>query len=343
MDDSFPSRIAVLGDLDLALLVSLVAEVHCVFSTAAENTRRLQEELRLSCSHLFGLQPAIVECSASTSVDEFNEAVLVDNEDHLEDVSDGDYTKTRPSLMVNFTPIHQSNAASRTGSVANLDERRIANVVIATNLDAANDNVQVQAFELLRSGRIFTRSAMHTAPKNMLFIAINSRPGARLSRHLNDVFCISHHHFVQDGLPRLDQGFVQEGGPPIFPPEDIAYLTEQVQNVDLTGEIAQYLHNVSVFMRNSRYVKAGVTATATRQLRILSLALAPLHGLDYVPPSLVALAARKIYAHRLVLATPENEKSLLWGSDPRAIRQLLDGVTVEDVIEDVLASIDTPL
>ena len=62
-----------------------------------------------------------------------------------------------------------------------------------------------------------------------------------------------------------------------------------------------------------------------------------------VPPSLVALAVRKIYPHRLVLATVENERSLMWGSDPAAIRELLEGVTIQDVIEEVLASVEAPL
>lgn len=60
-------------------------------------------------------------------------------------------------------------------------------------------------------------------------------------------------------------------------------------------------------------------------------------------PSLVALAARKIYPHRIVLTTPENERSLQWGSDIEAVRQMLDGVVVEDVIDDVLAQVEVPL
>ena len=117
-------------------------------------------------------------------------------------------------------------------------------------------------------------------------------------------------------------------------------LSDQVR---MTGEVAAYLHNVVIFMRMSRYVKGGVTAAATRHLRAVAMALAPLHGLDYVPPSLIALAARKVYPHRLVLATAETERSLQWGSDPVAVKEALDGLTAEDVIDDVLGSVETPL
>jgi hypothetical protein len=71
--------------------------------------------------------------------------------------------------------------------------------------------------------------------------------------------------------------------------------------------------------------------------------LAPLHGLDYISPSLVALAARKIYPHRIVITAPENERSMQWGSSLEAVKAVLDGVTVEDVIEEVLQSVEVPL
>ena len=342
---SILARVEELDDLELAILVSTVAEVHCIFSTAADTVKDLQEELRLTCIDLLGIHPAVVECSPDTTVDDFNEGLLVENEEDLQDAMDHDYTKARPSLMVNFEPMRQASpGGGRFGSVANSEDKRIADVIIATGLDAASESVQVQAFELLRSGRIFTRSAMHVAPKGLLFITVLSKPDARLTRHLNDSFCLSHFHNSSDALPHLDSHFgkLPMSGT-IFSAEDIKHLTELTAKVEMSAEIAQYLHNVVVFMRNSRYVKGGVTATATRQLRMLAMALAPLHGLDYVPPSLITLAARKIYPHRIVLATANNEKSLLWGSDPRAIQELLDGVTVDDVIEDVLASVDTPL
>jgi hypothetical protein len=71
--------------------------------------------------------------------------------------------------------------------------------------------------------------------------------------------------------------------------------------------------------------------------------LAPLHGADYVTPSLVALAAKKIYPHRIQIAPPERERSMQYGSDLNAVQELLDGVTPETVIEAVLNSVQSPL
>jgi hypothetical protein len=71
--------------------------------------------------------------------------------------------------------------------------------------------------------------------------------------------------------------------------------------------------------------------------------LAPLHGLSYVTPSLIALAARKVYLHRIQIVDAAKERSMQWGSDLEAVSTLLEGVGPEEVIEDVLGSTEVPL
>ena len=66
--------------------------------------------------------------------------------------------------------------------------------------------------------------------------------------------------------------------------------------------------------------------------------LAPLHGLSYATPSLIALAARKIYLHRIHIVQPEKERSIQYGSDLETVAALLEGVGPEEVIEDVLSA-----
>lgn len=58
---------------------------------------------------------------------------------------------------------------------------------------------------------------------------------------------------------------------------------------------------------------------------------------------MVALAARKVYPHRIVITAPENERSLQWGSSLEAIKAVLDGVTSDDIVEEVLQSVEVPL
>ena len=97
---------------------------------------------------------------------------------------------------------------STASTVAGLtDHRRIADVVIAKNLDRASAHVQIQALELLRSKRIFTRTEVHSAPARFLFVAVlaSDQPGPRLVSHLNDHLFLSHYHSQDDGFPNLEE------------------------------------------------------------------------------------------------------------------------------------------
>jgi hypothetical protein len=340
MDSTIHPKIQELGDLELAILVCLVAQEHCVFSAGHTSRHDLKDELRLICKHTFGLQPATVDCSPQMTVDQFSEAILVESVDADDDAFGQRESYDRPTLSVDFTSA-RGRSPSRFGSNM-LDERRIADVIIATDLDTASEHVQVQALELIRTKRIFTRTAMHTASKAVMVLALSSKPHARLSLHLNDLFCMSHFHREEDGLHYLGEQAPKDALPS-FSDLELKELRTLADEARMTPEIAAYLHNIVVFMRNSRYISGGVTATATRQLRVIAKVLAPLHGLNYVPPSLVALACHKIYPHRLKLATARTERSLQWGSDPRAVERLLEGMTIERAIDDVLASVETPL
>jgi hypothetical protein len=307
-----------------------------------DNSAALQDELGVTCTSSFGLSNAAIHCTSTTTVDELNDAILVDADStHGASYNSDDYG--RPALSIDFSSVRRSKSPGDTSTPSNvLDERKIADVVIARDLDLATPSVQIQVLELLRSKRMFTRTAMHTAPKDFLFIAILSHPGARLTKHLNDIFAMAHSHNAEDGLP-YTSGALSASPYSVLDMHDIQILRSLASSARITGEVAAYLHNFVLFLRLSRYITAGVTATATMHLRTLAQALAPLHGLDYVAPSLIALAARKVYLHRLVLATVETERTLQWGSSPEEIGKLLEGVGVEDVIEEVLGSVETPL
>jgi MoxR-like ATPase len=104
-----------------------------------------------------------------------------------------------------------------------------------------------------------------------------------------------------------------------------------------------YIHDLIIFLRTHRAVSSGVSALATQHFNHLSRVLAPLHGLTFITPSLVALAFRKIYAHRIILTAPEDERTLQWGSSVEAVREFLRGMTVDDVLDGVLDSVPRPL
>lgn len=123
----------------------------------------------------------------------------------------------------------------------------------------------------------------------------------------------------------------------------------------MTVELQAYQQNIISFLRVHRAVAGGISAAATAHFEKLSKyehhldfrlaepnanyiprCLAPLHNLTFATPSLIALATRKIYPHRIHIVRPEKERSMQWGSDVDAVAALLEGIGPEDVIEDIL-------
>lgn len=365
--DRLTDKVQALSDLELAVLICLVADQHCIIEAERDLAGGVQEELKIIASNVFGLTWTVLDCDEHTTLDDFGSGILIREES--DDFKDSKNEKKQGefSSMPGSTRSPDRRASKSPRPFTPLDSRRIANVVIARNLNKASSQVQIQALELIRGKRNFTRTAVHAAPRPFLFLALNETGTPRLTMHLNDQFFISHKHQVDDGLPNL--GEIQENRPisddgasmssvvhtspfkavkqkpqmALFLPEDVAKLTEMTSEVKISSEVRAYLHNIVVFMRLHRAVAGGISAMATRHFNTLAHALAPLHGLDYISPSMVALAARKIYPHRIVVTRPENERSMQWGSSLEAVKAVLEGVTVEDVIEEVLESVEVPL
>ncbi|KAH5423342.1 hypothetical protein HBI23_198890 [Parastagonospora nodorum] len=367
IEDPIAIKVQALSDLELAVLICLVADQHCIIDTEQHLINNVEEELRLIARDVFGLTCAVLSCSELTTLDDFGNGILVGE--------DGDDYFTSKMAKINDdlssrmgTPRSGNKRGSKSPRpFSPLDTRKIANIVVAKNLNMASSQVQIQALELIRGKRNFSRTAVYAAPRPFLFIALNSGETPRLTMHLNDQFFISHRHQDEDALPNLEDlaaeemvqpdnastssvvhtpPFVQAKRLPqiaLFSNEDLLQLTSRMVDVKISSEVRAYLHNIVVFMRLHRAVAGGISAMATKHFNTLAHALAPLHGLTYVSPSLVALAARKIYPHRILITEPEDERSMQWGSSLEAVKAVLDGVTEEDVIEEVLQSVEVPL
>ncbi|EHK99979.1 hypothetical protein M7I_4062 [Glarea lozoyensis 74030] len=186
----------------------------------------------------------------------------------------------------------------------------MANVIIAKNLDEAPKQVQIQALELMHSKRIYTRTSVQHAPKRFLFIALLAGgEGPRLTKHLNDQIFISHFHDPEDGFPNLE---------------------EKYDDGDSTSSVLKK----SPGFEPDANLWPRVSAAEIEHLSQLSDQAMQLNILT----SFQALAARKIYPHRIHIVKPERERSMQWGSDVDAVSALLEGVGPEDVIEDVLGT-----
>ncbi|KAA6408637.1 MAG: hypothetical protein FRX48_07719 [Lasallia pustulata] len=365
---SLVERVQELADVELATLLCLVAGQHCIIQTEPGGLDSLEQELQLVAANIFGLSHAVLHCSESTTLEDFSNGILVASKTPAEERRarfGSEAEKARDS-----TPLRRGSQYRLRQELVDdtqyQDDRRIANIIIARDLNQADHQIQIQALELLRTNRIFTHTAVFATPKTFLVVFLLSSSGPHLVNHLNDHVFISHYHDPEDGFPNLEAGsewafeedqmsltpgvrrseapdVSNQGRDPIFGPNNIQALTALGDAATVTAEVKQYLQNIVTFLRLHRAVAGGITPRATRHFDLLVKHLAPLHGLEFVTPSLVALAARKIYPHRIAITTPENERSMQYGSDLAAVAAMLEGVTPEQVIDEVLGAVEVPL
>ncbi|KAL4920572.1 hypothetical protein BDW62DRAFT_176765 [Aspergillus aurantiobrunneus] len=318
-----------LSDLELALLLCLGGQEHCLIEATDSNIDDVTAELALICSHTYGLVYKVVAFSNTTSLEDFRDQICA-----------------------------HSNEPRRAV------EHRTADVIIAKNFNYASESVQLEALELMRSKQLTTGSGVLEAPRHFLFVpVIIHDPGQvrpKLNVHLNDNLLISHLHDSDEGYVYLeDDDWHSEGQASMssvvhktssgehhrHPNVDHELLDKfhgTSKTVKATAELVRYQQDIVVFLRLSRAVAGGVSARSNIQFAKLAKLLAVIHGIDYLTPSIVALAAKKVFRHRIVVAKPKDDRSLQYGSDLRAVTKVLEYATPDTILESVL-TLEAPL
>lgn len=262
------------------------------------------------------------------------------------------------------SPLGAQNHDRSIKSTGAEEDRRLASVIVLRDLDLASSRVQIQVLELIRTRRAFSHKAVHAAPKHFIVVVLKSSMGLPLHSFLNDHLFLSHYHDPNDGYANLEEGsdWIEDDRASmnsvvhrtaraadfcfagvLLGHVDLLRLAGLRQKVSISAEVEEYMHNVVTFLRLHRAVSGGVTPRATKAMGLLVKCLASLHGLDFVAPSFVALAARKIYYHRLEMVSAPNERSMQYGSDPGAVAALLQAFVPESVVEEVLGRVEAPL
>ncbi len=123
----------------------------------------------------------------------------------------------------------------------------------------------------------------------------------------------------QGGLGADDLG-------PIGGPAEVATMIRVADTVYVAPMLRGYMVDLAIATRSHPAIELGMSPRATLGLLRSAKALAASLGREYVVPDDIKAVAQAVLGHRLVLA-----------SDTRS-----GGVAVEEVIDDVLASVSVP-
>ena len=181
----FVESIPNLSDLELAVLLSLIAKQHCLVSTEDNLIDALASELALIVSEVFKLTYVVLEAEDLQLAERFGEAILDEHHNFASESVFGEGSGHTANSHSRIRDLSFKDG-SRSSSEPNLDNRLVVNVVIAKDFNTASDNVQTQTLELVRRKRIFSRTTVHAAPKTFLFLPLVSTATKhiRLNHHL---------------------------------------------------------------------------------------------------------------------------------------------------------------
>ncbi|KAF7586033.1 hypothetical protein BBP40_009650 [Aspergillus hancockii] len=335
MDDlvEISSLVLELSALEVALYLCLSSREHCRIDTTTDNINDIAKELALICTNTFNLSYAILDCSGATSLDDFCLEIIP--------------ADTRKSAG-------QNNVANQ-----------IVNVVIAKNFDHVDNDIQLHALELMRSKNLSTHIGLLEAPVDFLFVPLVTRNSEHdqpiLNFHLNDHFILSHFHDSREDFVYLEENndwlsdgqmsassVVRKRNTPLqkYHPNIGQKALNKLQlaavSATVGADVVRYQQDIIVFLRLSRAVAGGISTRSNVHFKKLSKLLAVLHGNDYVTPSIVALAAKKVFRHRITVAKPEDDRSLQYGSDLKAVAQVLSYATPDTILDSVL-TLEAPI
>ncbi|KAJ5695857.1 hypothetical protein N7536_006269 [Penicillium majusculum] len=349
-----------LSDLEVAILLCLVAREHCLIETTSHCINDLAKELALIGSTTFNYSYCILDCSSATSIDDiFNDVLTPDVR--------ANYRPSRPWLTTESSSKRSSYKSlgdySKSPTPFSQLSSIVVNIVVAKNFNFVSDDIQMHMLQLMRSRELVTESGTLIAPQDFLFIPLVARDFDQLKPplkpHMNDNLFVSHFHSPEDGYTYLEENdwlsdgqisassviHKSKGKQPkstTISPLVMEQLRETSSSVSMNAEVVRYIQDIVVFLRLSRAVAGGVSANANIQFSRFAQLLAPLHGIDYLTPSIVALAARKVFRHRIVVTPPGEDRSLQYGSNLHAVSDVLADVTPDSILDGVLA-LEPPL
>jgi MoxR-like ATPase len=214
-----------------------------------------------------------------------------------------------------------------------------SNIVLIDEINRAPAKTQSALFEVMEERQITVDG--HTYPLNPPFMVVATQnpieqegtyhlPEAQLDRFLfkinvqypsaeQEFRIVANHHQLR-GDVRI------ETVASVLTAARIGELREKVRGIHVEEKLIQFITTIVGATRNHRSIYLGASPRASIGILNGSKAIAAMRGRDFITPEDIIYTAPAVLRHRLVL-TPEKE---------------MEGALADDVIEEIIRSIEVP-
>ncbi len=214
-----------------------------------------------------------------------------------------------------------------------------SNIVLIDEINRAPAKTQAALFEVMEERQVTMDGHTYIMDSPFMIVATQNPidyegtyrlPEAQLDRFLFKIN-VPYPTEVQEAsilsrLHALGNTEVINSIQPVLSAEQIATVRKLVKQIVVEDKLLQFIAKITVTTRSHKSIFLGASPRASLALLNAAKALAAMSGRDFVIPDDIVMAAPSVLRHRLLL-TPDKE---------------MEGITADDVIQQVIHSIEIP-
>lgn len=210
--------------------------------------------------------------------------------------------------------------------------RNVLNTLDQTIDNGGTDEKRKSGIEVIKLFDIENqKNFANSIRKNKYPLIVVMREEDKLEHKLQIQFLLRYYHDIERGS-RMS-----------WPDKDLHVIKEKVNHISIHTEVQTYVYDLIVQLRYSRFIKGGIPTPFLFELIELVKFWAYVQDKTFVTPLMVKECFRKALPHRLTLLEAEEEPTLLYGSNPVLVNQLVHAIDVFDVLDIELSKVRPPI
>jgi MoxR-like ATPase len=214
-----------------------------------------------------------------------------------------------------------------------------SNIILIDEINRAPAKTQAALFEVMEERQVTVDGVSH--PMQMPFIVLATQnpieqegtyrlPEAQLDRFLFKIEVkypsLTEEISILTNQQGKSQGQMLEDVRKVLSPEDVQHYRNQVQLIIIEPKLIEFIARIVNETRNNPALYLGASPRASLAILRSAKANAAIKGRDFVTPEDIVEMAPHVLRHRIIL-TAEKE---------------MEGITADDLIENILKAIEVP-